>query len=97
MPQEPNDNWPHIEPETARAYTKRLGNMTLIRTKVNNEFGNLPFYIKKEEIAKSQLFINKWINEFTDNATLWGKEEINKRQKMLAEMAVKTWPLYTIR
>jgi len=30
----------------------------------------------------------------TSEGTLWDIDEINERQRKLAEIAVKTWPLY---
>lgn len=97
IPQEPEQNWTHIDVETADAYTKRIGNMTLMKTKTNSSFGNAPFQIKRKEFEKSQLYLNKQIYEDTDAKTKWGPKEINERQKKLAKTAVKTWPLATLK
>ncbi len=93
MPKEPADNWPHVEPEVQRAYTKRIGNMTLLNSKVNSQFGNAPFQTKRVEFENSRLILNQQICEDTDNQTEWGSEHINQRQQRLAEYAILTWPL----
>lgn len=93
LPEEPMDKWPHFDDETAAAYAKRLGNMTLLRTKPNNDFGSAQFQTKRAELLKSELFLNKFICEITDEKSEWKVEDINKRQKWLAGVAVKTWPL----
>ena len=93
LPQEPSNNWLHIDAETSEAYVKRIGNMTLIKAKTNVEFGNAPFQSKRAEFQKSLVLLNKQICEFTNEQTQWGPNEINERQKELADFAVKTWPL----
>jgi hypothetical protein len=93
LPETPENNWPHIDAETSEAYTNRIGNMTLMRTKINSQFGNTSFQKKRVEFKNSAMVITKTIYETTDEKTLWGPNEINERQKKLAELAVKTWPL----
>lgn len=92
LPEEPEDKWPHIDSETAAAYSKRLGNMTLLKTKKNEDLGNEPFSVKRKELENSKLRLNQHICETTTDQTGWGQNEINERQKKLAEWAVKTWP-----
>jgi uncharacterized protein with ParB-like and HNH nuclease domain len=94
LPQEPGDHWPHIDSETSDAYTKRIGNMTLIKTKTNADFGNAPFQTKRAEFQRSRIIITQRIYKSTDRQTKWGPNEINERQKELAKLAVKTWSLY---
>jgi len=93
LPQEPSTNWPHIKEETAAAFTNRIGNLTIMKSKVNKDFGNEPFQVKRAELIKSQLLLNKYISETTSVTSKWTPEDIENRQKKLAEMAVKTWPL----
>ena len=93
LPKEPACNWPNIDSETSDAYTKRIGNMTLMKSKANSHSGNAPFQTKRSEFEKSQILLNKHICDITDEKTEWGAEEINKRQQKLAEFAVNTWPL----
>jgi uncharacterized protein with ParB-like and HNH nuclease domain len=95
LPQEPSSNWPHIDSEVAEAYTKRIGNLTLMKAETNKTFGNASFQSKRAEFKKSQLLLNKYICESTDQTTKWGPIEITERQKKLGELAIKTWPLAT--
>jgi uncharacterized protein with ParB-like and HNH nuclease domain len=93
LPQEPASNWSHIDSETSEEYTKRIGNLTLMKAKTNVDSGNASFQCKRAEFKKSQMLLNKHIYNSTDKQTKWGPNEINDRQKKLAEFAVKTWPL----
>jgi uncharacterized protein with ParB-like and HNH nuclease domain len=94
IPMERGNNWSHIDDDTADAYTNRLGNMTLLRSKTNAKFGNYGFRAKREEFKKSPILITKEIYSSTKESTKWGREEINARQERLAGLAVKTWPLF---
>jgi hypothetical protein len=89
LPQNPSAAWGAIDPETAGAYYKRIGNLAIISTEINNEIGNAGWDAKKPFIAASPFKLTKSI---ADSAT-WGIEEIGKRQQELAELAVATWPL----
>jgi uncharacterized protein with ParB-like and HNH nuclease domain len=93
LPQELSSNWPHIDPETAEVYTKRIGNLTLMRSRANADFGNAAFQSKRAEFRSSQMLLNKHIYDSTDEKTEWGPNEISERQKKLAEFAINTWPL----
>jgi hypothetical protein len=93
LPQEPASNWSHIDSETSEVYTKRIGNLTLMKAKTNTGSGNASFQSKRTEFKKSQMLLNQQIYDTTDEQTKWGPNEINERQKKLAELAIKTWPL----
>ncbi len=93
LPQEPNENWSHIKEEIASAFRNRIGNLTILKSKVNREFGNESFKIKREELIKSPLLLNQYFKTNTNENTLWNVENIENRQKKLAEFAVKTWLL----
>ncbi|MCJ7430133.1 DUF262 domain-containing HNH endonuclease family protein [Candidatus Bathyarchaeota archaeon] len=93
LPYERSNNWPHIDSETADAYTKRIGNMTLLNATTNADFGNAPFQTKRLVYKKSPLAITQLICELTNEQTLWSPIEINERQKKLADLAVNTWSL----
>ncbi|MGA2768778.1 MAG: DUF262 domain-containing HNH endonuclease family protein [Candidatus Bathyarchaeia archaeon] len=93
LPQERSANWSHIDSETADAYTKRIGNLTLLKSKLNADFGNAPFQTKRTEFQKSPLMITQMVYDLTNEHTLWGPNDINERQRKLADLAVETWPL----
>ncbi len=93
IPQVLGENWGHIDAEMADGYTKRIGNLTLLGTKPNSEFGNEPFKVKRIAYGSSQIIITNNIFKETTEQTLWGQTEVNKRQNKLADIAVETWPL----
>src|ERR1700688_3432210 len=39
LPQNPSSAWGHIDPETAKAYYNRIGNLTLLQKKINSDIG----------------------------------------------------------
>lgn len=93
IPQDLGPNWSHLDAETADAYTKRIGNLTLIRAETNVDFGNSSFQVKRTEYGKSPMLITQLIYNMTNEKTQWGPNEIIERQKKLADLAVETWSL----
>lgn len=88
LPIKPGADW-KIPAETAAVFYKRLGNMVLLPAKTNVEAGNKSFLAKRPFIEKSELATTREVLAFTD----WGPNEIAERQKKLAEIAPKVWPL----
>lgn len=89
LPQNPSSAWGHIDPETAKAYYNRLGNLTLLQKKINTEVGNSSFNEKIKHYRKSQFRITSSLADYSE----WGIEQIEKRQVQLAQLAVKAWPI----
>lgn len=88
LPKSPSSAWSHIDPETAKAFCKRLGNMALVRARLNVEGGNDGFNIKKPIYAQSEFVLTRSISGLDS----FGPDEIVKRQEQLATIAVRTWP-----
>jgi len=88
MPLTITDKW-DIEPETASAYQKRLGNMALINPKQNVMLGNSSFKEKKKEFKKSTSVTTQQVSSYSD----WGPPAIINRQQYLASVVSKIWPL----
>ena len=63
--------------------------MVLLQASQNTLIANSPFASKKPVLMKSTFALTKEVGKKKD----WSKEEINERQKKLAALAVKTWPL----
>ena len=82
-------DWPGRE-----EYLERLGNLTLLSSKMNDEAANKPFKIKKKKIYEKEkrIKITKDLTRFTD----FRKETIVSRQKKLAEIAVRVWSAKSI-
>jgi uncharacterized protein with ParB-like and HNH nuclease domain len=89
LPQNPEGNYPTFTDEQHSAYYKRIGNLTLMKTKENNEFKSSKFSDKKTKYAESEL----WITYSLASISEWNIDEINNRQSVLAELAVETWSL----
>lgn len=68
-------------------YRHRLGNMTLINANLNKDIGNSGFETKKKAYSADCLDITCDILEQSS----WGAEQIERRQKWMADLAVKVW------
>jgi hypothetical protein len=88
LPLNPSEGW-NVDPESARAAQKLIGNMVLLRADPNRDLGNATFAEKKMVLGSSAYLTTK---EVTDNEN-WTVAEIRERQSRLANDAVKTWPL----
>ena len=68
----------------------RLGNLTLLQSRINSEEGNATFDSKKSRFEQSELWITKMIAEEYES---WDENNITDRQQKLSEIAVQTWNL----
>ena len=66
----------------------RLGNMTLLEATSNRALGNSSYEQKREAYKKSVFQTTRAIAEYDGE---WSADTINKRQKHMAEIAVKIW------
>jgi hypothetical protein len=89
LPENPEDNWPEVDADTAAALHTRIGNMVLLQAKMNSTIGNSPFEEKKKVFEKSSYILTAQVGR----SASWGKDEIDARQKKLAALAVKTWQI----
>lgn len=89
IPLRPGPEWRHVTEDMRRALVKRLGNMTLLATKLNSEAANSGWDEKRKIYGESQLAITKNLAEYDQ----WGPDEIAERQRKLASLALKAWPL----
>ncbi|HEV2223213.1 MAG TPA: DUF262 domain-containing HNH endonuclease family protein [Candidatus Acidoferrales bacterium] len=89
LPENPGAGWAHIDADTAAAYYKRIGNMVILQAKQNSVIGNASFANKKPTLKESNFSLTSEVASYS----IWGIKEINERQKKLAQLAVKTWPL----
>lgn len=92
LPENPRDlqkDWPSFDENLHKTYYRRIGNLTLLDKKMNNEIGNGPFEGKKEVYKDSELIITRKIAQYDD----WTYSEIESRQKELAKKTVEIWNL----
>lgn len=85
MPEE-NQQWPETS-EYHDDYLWRLGNLTLLSGKLNRQISNKPFNDKKKLYKESVIALNKELMNYTE----WNKLTIEKRQEILADLALKIW------
>lgn len=88
MPLNPSSDW-NLPEETIQAYSKRLGNMTLLDPTMNGDIANKPFSEKLTIYKSSPLLITQEISSFSK----WGADEIEERQSAMADDALKIWTL----
>ncbi len=89
LPITPGKEWPDTDTEVSRAYYNRLGNLTIINSKENSKLGNQSFSKKKIVYKSSAFQLTKSICKYTD----WDIDSIKDRQKDMAKLAPKIWPI----
>ncbi|MFH4908277.1 DUF262 domain-containing protein [Staphylococcus cohnii] len=78
-----------IDYDTYENYLWRFGNLTLLADEYNKSITNKAFEIKQEIYDKSNINLTKELVYYEK----WTDKEIIKRQKHLAEIALKVWNL----
>ncbi len=89
LPENPRTNWSAFTPEDHKAYYRRIGNMVLMLSGRNAVMGNASFATKQPLLFACGLQLTK----MAGRQPKWEKDEIIARQKELAKIAVRTWPL----
>jgi hypothetical protein len=88
IPLRPSAQW-NLSDDIIQAYTKRLGNMTLLDPTMNADLENKTFAEKVPIYKASPLLITQEIATFSK----WGADEIEERQAALASDAVAIWKI----
>jgi hypothetical protein len=90
LPKEPDLSiWTDFTEESAPVFVHRLGNQTLLSKSENDKIGN-DSYTKKQEVFKdSEVCITRRLASVAS----WNEQAIEQRQKWMAELAVKAWPV----
>ncbi len=89
LPEAPEGNWPHIKEDMLRVYGRRIGNLALLLAKSNSDLKSADFATKKAVYKNTPYELTRQIAKLKT----WGPQEITERQKGLAELALRTWPL----
>jgi hypothetical protein len=89
LPEEPESNWPEFNEDDVKIYNKRIGNLALLLAKTNSDLHNGDFKSKKVAYKSSPYELTRMIARNSS----WTKDEIAARQRSLAELALKAWPL----
>jgi hypothetical protein len=89
LPESPGENWPAFDDETVRTHAKRIGNMALLLAKNNSDLKSYGFAEKQVVYQQSPYELTRQIG----TALRWAPSEIESRQRILSELALKAWPL----
>ena len=91
LPVKPDVSWRRFFPieETMQTYVRRLGNMALLLAKGNSDLGSVKFEKKKAAYARSPYELTRQIS----TVARWNEAQIVERQKVLADLALRAWPL----
>jgi Protein of unknown function DUF262/Protein of unknown function (DUF1524) len=89
LPKKPLLNWPQFNEEEVHVWVHRLGNQALMRATDNSSLASDGFESKKNIYQNSPYLLTSQIAELSS----WTPKEIEARQKTLADLATKTWPV----
>jgi len=90
LPEHPENHWSAtFDDESARAYVKRIGNLALLLAKSNSDLRSADFSTKKNVYKSSPYELTRQIS----TVSAWDASQIVRRQRVLAELALKAWPL----
>jgi hypothetical protein len=89
LPEKTEGNWPQFSSEEVKIYSRRIGNLVLLRASDNSTLKSAGFAEKKPTFKNSPYELTRQISSCHN----WRAEEIIARQKTLAELAVKAWPI----
>jgi hypothetical protein len=92
----------HIYPQRPAAdrcgnhdeYVGRIGNLTLLDRRLNQEAKNSPFLVKRDQFYQaSEIYLTR---ELLDQRS-WAQAEIDTRQTHLRDLALEIWPAALVR
>ncbi len=92
MPQRPKDSWLELKNKDAELYElslNRIGNLTLIKDKINQRAQNRDFELKKNIYKDTRLKINANLMNYDK----WDFDSIDKRQEELFLQAKEIWKI----
>jgi hypothetical protein len=89
LPEDPEGNWPQFSEEEHAAFWRRIGNLCLLPKVPNNDLRSANEKTKFAVYKNAPYELTKQISETGH----WTKETICKRQRELAKLAIKAWPL----
>src|SRR5262249_43909775 len=89
LPVNPDASWTNFNRETVDLYVKRLGNLALLLARANSDLRSASFTQKKEVYATAPYELTRQISAVTD----WTVDRITERQRILADLSLRAWPI----
>jgi hypothetical protein len=89
LPEKPEGNWPQFTDDQVKLYYRRIGNLCLLRASENSTLKSAHFQTKKPILANSPYVLTQQIGA----EAAWTTTEIAERQKRLADLALRAWPI----
>jgi hypothetical protein len=89
LPERPENGWKQFDEEKARVYAKKIGNLALLLAKSNSDLKSAGFEAKKSIYKNSPYELTRQIA----TVSVWDEVQIASRQKTLADLALRAWPL----
>ena len=89
FPKQPEGNWPQFNDEEVRLYSRRLGNLALMRASDNSTVRSAGFEEKKAFYSQSPYVLTSEIGDYQQ----WTVEAIAEHQEHLAQLALLAWPV----
>jgi hypothetical protein len=93
LPQNAGREWDHMDDDAQKLHVKRLGNLCLLQKSGNEAAANRSFDDKKAALGAASPVVTSMIAGYNT----WGPDEIEARQILLADLAVKAWPIPSLR
>jgi hypothetical protein len=90
MPKKLDEHWAQITPEEHETHLNRMGNLVLLKSEDNGRIQGKAYSFKKTVFS---ITTNPTLTIEAGTSDKWGVQEIEHRQKRLAEIAVRTWPI----
>lgn len=90
LPENPGgESWEEFPEGRREAFLYRIGNLTLLERRANRDLANRPFPEKVVAYGKSDYALTRQVAEISRG--VWTPEQLEKRQRRLAERAVQIW------
>jgi hypothetical protein len=89
LPERPEGNWPQFSDDEVKVCRNRIGNLALLQATDNSNLRSCAYAEKRPIFAASPYGTTSQVAE----ADTWTPAKIDERQKVLATVALKAWPI----
>ncbi len=89
LPERPENNWPQFSDDEVKIFRNRIGNLALLQANDNSALRSCSYADKRDVLAASPYGTTSQVAE----ADTWTPARIDERQKALAAVALKAWPI----